>query len=131
MKTTQYEVTVILPTTDKRDGSDMTSTVEELATRIYAITGGLSMWPQVGYEVWEDAVYRDPAQRIATVTSSTAEINHIRNVALDAIELLHQRGGVFFQVIGDGHVVVEFLDRDDSYLYDHEYNARLQERVAA
>src|SRR5579872_1271623 len=103
------EVTIIFPYLNKDNMTDQHSTVEELVKRIATVSGGVSTWEQVGLEVWDDATYRDVSLRVVTIVKSKGEINHLRNIALEAIELLHQRGGIFFQVIGDGHVVVEFL----------------------
>jgi hypothetical protein len=109
----QSEVTIILPYLNKDNGTDQHDTVEELVKRVYSVSGGVSTWEQVGFEVWDDAVYRDNALRVVTIVDKQHQITALRDIALAAIELLHQRGGIFFQVIGNGNVKVEFLDRDD------------------
>lgn len=109
---TQYEIVTIFPIAT-HDGTDQQDVVLDLITRIVKLTGGASVVDQTGYEQWEDAVYFDSSKRVYTITDDLYTISLVRNVCIDAIDALHQRGGIFFQVVGNGNVVVEFLDRTD------------------
>ena len=104
------EVTMLLPTFTN-EGVAQRDVVDSIVRRICKVSGGVSAWMQDGIEVWEDAIYSDPSLRVVTVVDSLAKVHALRNIAIDAIDLLHQRGGIFFQV----HTMeaVEWLSRED------------------
>lgn len=111
---TQYELTTIFPvvTFDKQDQQEA---VLHLINSIVTLTGGASVVDQTGYERWDDGtVYMDVSKRVITIVDDVQIIAQVRDICLEAIEILHQRGGIFFQIIGNGHVIVEFLDRTDT-----------------
>lgn len=110
----QFEVTIILPTTyatQSQGTIDQTETCNAIVDDIIRVTGGVSVVNQNGVELWDDGSrYADPALRVYTTTRNESDVNELRNIAIDAIDALHQRGGVFFQV---HPVFTEWLSRDD------------------
>lgn len=110
----QFEVTIILPTTyatQSQGTIDQTETCNQIVDAIIGVTGGVSVVQQHGVELWDDGSrYNDPALRVYTTTRNESDVEALRNIALDAIDALHQRGGVFFQV---HPVFTEWLSRED------------------
>ncbi len=85
--------------------------VDAIVKQVCEVSGGVSAWMQDGIEAWEDATYSEPSLRVVTVVDTRSKVNALRNIAIDAIELLHQRGGIFFQV--RTLETVEWLSRED------------------
>ncbi len=111
----QFEVTILLPTTysTQRDGTiDQTSEVDYLVKQICKVTGGVSSWLQQGTELWDDGtVYDDVSLRVVTTTRHETDVETLRSIAICAIDMLRQRGGIFFQV---HEVVTQWLSREDN-----------------
>lgn len=99
---------MLLPTFTN-EGVAQRDVVDSIVRRICKVSGGVSAWMQDGIEVWDDAIYSEPSLRVVTVVDSWDKVNALRNIAIDAIDLLHQRGGIFFQV--QELATVEWLSR--------------------
>lgn len=106
----QLEVTVLFPY-ETRNGN-FTEQVNGLVDDVCRVSGGVSTWTQDGIELWDDGNrYVDKSIRCVTIVDSKEKVTAIRDIALRAIDVLEQRGGVFFQV--SPALSVEFLDRVD------------------
>lgn len=106
----QMEVTVLFPYLTRN--GDFTDQANGLVDDVCRVSGGVSTWSQDGIELWEDGSrYVDKSIRCVTIVDSQAKVTAIRDIALRAIDVLEQRGGVFFQV--SPVTSVEFLDRVD------------------